>query len=163
MLNQLLSKNAIKAVTSTTTFKQSLITFTGIAFNGGLAAVFYILAARFLGPENFGIVTISMAFMTLVSGIFDLGINTGLVRFVGKYIKEESDKAKRFLKFGLEIKVLGTGAIIILGWWAVPSLSTTLFSRAELASPLRISLFGVGATLLFSYIISSLQGIQRFG
>jgi len=163
MLNQLLSKNAIKAVTSTTTFKQSLITFTGIAFNGGLAAVFYILAARFLGPESFGIVTISMAFMTLVSGIFDLGINTGLVRFVGKYIKEESDKAKRFLKFGLEIKVLVTVAIIILGWWAVPWLSTTLFSRPYLASPLRISLFGVGATLLFSYIISSLQGIQRFG
>ena len=163
MLNQLLSKNAIKAIFATATFRQSLVTFTGIAVNGGLAAVFYILAARFLGPESFGIITISMAFLTLASGIFDFGVNAGLVRFVGSYIKKDSQKAKRFLKFGLEIKLAVAILVIILGWWIVPWLSTTIFSRPELVGPLKVSLFGVGATLLFSYIISSLQGIQRFG
>ena len=163
MFNQLLSKNAIKAIFATATFRQSLVTFTGIVANGGLAAVFYILAARFLGPESFGVISISMAFLTLASGVFDLGVNTGLVRFVGKYIKKDSEKAKRFLKFGLEIKIVVTISVILLGWWVVPWLSTTIFSRPELLGPLRVSLFGVGATLLFSYIISSLQGIQRFG
>jgi len=104
-----------------------------------------------------------MAFLTLLSGVFDFGINTGLVRFVGKYFKRDVEKAKRFLKFGLEIKVFVSLAVVALGWWVIPFISSFFFSRPELTAPLRVSLIGVGATLLFSYTITSLQGIQRFG
>ena len=92
-------------VFATVTFRQSSITFTGTFVNGVLGAVFYILAARFLGPANFGLLSVAIAVLTLVSDIGDLGTDTGLVNFVSKYAHKKSTKAKKFLKLGLKIKL----------------------------------------------------------
>jgi len=162
MLNQILSGSSIKGIVSTSTFRQSLITFSGIIANGALGAVFYILAARTLGPEGFGIITVSISVLTLLSGISDLGTNTGLVRFVGKYFKSKPKRAMRFIKLGLEVKFAVSALVLILGWRAMPAVATHLFSRPELTLPLKIALIGVSSTLLFSFITSSLQGLQKF-
>src|SRR3989344_2955674 len=54
---------------ATTTFRQSSITFIGTALTGALGAVFYILAARFLGPSAFGLFNVSLTVLTLTSDI----------------------------------------------------------------------------------------------
>jgi O-antigen/teichoic acid export membrane protein len=162
MLKKLLSINALKEALSTSTFRQSLVTFGGIVASGGLAAVFYIIAARALGPEGFGILTVALGFLTLVSGISDVGTSTGLVRFVGQYFNKDPQKAKRFLKLGLKIKVLLCLFVLALGFWVIPWVSTVVFTRPELTVPLRIALVGVCSAILFSYITSALQGVQKF-
>lgn len=133
-----------------------------MAGNGALGAVFYILAARILGPSSFGLFTVSILTLTLVSDIGDLGTDTGLVRFVGKYQKKSPLKAKLFLKLGFKVKTLVWVFASFAGWLLAPFIAQVLFGKAELITPLRISFLGVGGVLLFSFITHALQGYQKF-
>ena len=152
----------LKKIFATATFRQSLITFSGTVLNGLLGAVFYVLAARALGPVSFGLLIIAITMLTLIADIAGLGTDTGLVRFIGKYSTSDPIKVKRFLKLGLEVKIFVWILVLILGLILAPFIATNIFIKPELSSPLRLSFIGVGASLLFSYIIHTLQGFQRF-
>src|SRR3989344_830448 len=108
-------RNLIVSPLRTATFRQSTITFGGTIANGLLGAAFYILAARALGPAAFGLLAIAISLLTLVSDIGDLGTDTGLVNFVGRFIASDLDKAKRFLKLGLKIKLTVWLVVLSLG------------------------------------------------
>lgn len=146
----------------TATFRQSLITFLSTAINGALGAVFYILAARFLGPALFGLMSVAIAVLTLVADVGDLGTDTGLVRFVGRHLAKEKEKAFRFLKLGLKIKIAVWILVFGIGYFLAPYLAVFVFSKPELTLALRLSFFGVGSALLFSFITHTLQGMQKF-
>lgn len=152
----------LRYITSTNTFRQSSVTFSSIAVNGILGALFYIIVARSLGPYDFGLLAISLAILTLVADVADLGINSGIVRFVNKYIKESEEVALRFLKLALEIKVFVSIFIIILGWVLAPYLASLIFKKEELTWPLRLVFIGVFGMQLFSFSTTTFQAFQRF-
>ena len=155
-------RNFLRNVVVTSTFRQSSITFIGTVINGALGAAFYIVVARFLGPSLYGILSISLVTLTLVSDIGDLGTNTGLVRFVAKYINSDLDKAYRFLKLGLKVKLFLGFMIIILGWVLAPVIANNIFFKIELTTPLRIAFIGSAGYLLFTFATSVLQALQKF-
>lgn len=152
----------LKNLFSSSTFRQSAVTFLGTVINGALGAFFYIIAARFLGPAQFGLFTIAVLVLTMVSDVGDLGTDTGLVRFVGKHRKENPQKANRFLKLGLEIKIVVSLFVAAVGWFLAPWVATFFFGKPELSNLLRISFLGVSGALLFSFIIRGLQAFEKF-
>jgi PST family polysaccharide transporter/lipopolysaccharide exporter len=152
----------VDSIFSTATFRQSSITFGGTAISGALGAVFYILTARFLGPAAFGLLNVAIVTLTLVADIGDLGTDTGLVNFIPKYIKQAPEKAKRFLKLGLEIKLVVGLVVALAGLFLAPYLAVNIFDKSELTTPLAIAFIGVAGLLLFSYVIHSLQAFQKF-
>ena len=86
--------NLFSGALDTATFRQSSITFGGTILNAAFGAIFYILAARFLGPANFGLLSVAIAVLTLLADVGDLGTDTGLVNFVAKNIDKNKKKAK---------------------------------------------------------------------
>ena len=155
-------RNFLRNVAATSTFRESSITFIGTVINGALGALFYIISARFLGPSSFGLMMVAITVLTLIGDVGDLGVNTGIVRFVGKYSSKNLDKAKKFLKLGLEVKVFVALLVISLGYILSPFLANTIFSKKELVTSLRIAFVGVSSYLLFSFIVSSLQSFQKY-
>lgn len=152
----------LKTIISTATFKQSQITITGTIVNGILGAAFYILMARFLGPYNFGLLTVSVATLTLIADLADFGTNTGLVRFVSANIASNKEKAWRFLKLSLEIKIAVWVFVLVLGILLSPVIAERIFNKRELTIPLQLVMFGVGGALFFSFATSSLQALQKY-
>jgi len=155
-------KKIITSIISTKTFSQSAISFGGTFINGILGFIFYILIARYLGTANFGIFSICITAATLLTSIANIGVDTGLIRFVGKHINNDKEKALKFLKLGLKIKIISFLTIYILGWLLLPFICKTILLKPELISPLRFSLLGIGTALLFSFATSSVQAMQRF-
>ena len=155
-------KEKIKQILRTKTFSQTLVTSFGTMVNGVLGLFFYVLAARYLGPSRFGIFSISVSTIALIASIANFGVDTGIVRFVGNHIVHDREKALKFLKAGFYIKVISSFLVIILGWYLVPFIATKFFQKSELIYPLRLSLIGVGSALLFSYVASAVQALQRF-
>lgn len=151
-----------KSAISSVTFKQSQITVIGTILNGVLGALFYILMARFLGPSSFGLLTVSIATLTLIADIADLGTNTGLIRFVSSNIKTNEEKALRFLKLSLEIKFIVWIIVLILGLLFSPLVANLIFNKPELTLPLRLVTIGVGGALFFSFAMSTFQAYQNF-
>jgi O-antigen/teichoic acid export membrane protein len=155
-------KEKIKQILRTKTFSQTVVTSLGTVINGILGLFFYVLAARYLGPSKFGIFSISIAGIALIASIANLGVDTGIVRFVGKYISAEREKALKFLKAGFYIKIASSLLVILLGWYLIPFVAIKFFQKSELIFPLRLSLIGVGSALLFSYVTSAVQALQKF-
>ncbi len=152
----------LKSILSTATFKQSQITIVGTIINGILGAAFYILLARFLGPYNFGLLTVSVAVLTLTADTLDLGINTGIVRFVSSNLVSNREKALKFLKLSLEIKFIVWLLVLIFGIALAPVIADKIFNKIELEQPLRLVMFGVGGALLFSFATAALQSFQKY-
>lgn len=152
----------LKKIFSTGTFRQSILTLSATIINGILGAVFYILTARALGPVDFGLLTISITVLTLVADIGDLGTNTGLIKFVAKYLKSDPLRAYRIAKLSLIIKVLMYLFTLIVGILIAPGLAASVFNKPELTQPLRLAFVGVGGAMLFSLTTALFQSFERF-
>ena len=166
MLIKLLQKYSnirqIQDIINSATIKQSAVTFSGTFINGALGAIFYIFSARYLGPASFGLMILAITALTMISDISDLGTGTGIVRFVSEYLIKDRYKAYRFLKLGLKVKIIVSIVVVILGWISSPLIAEMLFSKAELTTSLRIAFIGVSSALLFTFITSTLQSLQKF-
>ncbi len=152
----------IKENILSTTLKKTSITFLGTILNAIFGALFYILAARYMGPSEFGVMAVALSVLTLTADMGDLGTNTGLVNFVARFITHKKNRAYRYLKLGLEIKLIVGILVLILGIYIAPYLSIDIFKKTELTVPIKIAFAGVSTLLLFSFIISALQAMQRF-
>lgn len=64
--------------------KDTSVVLFGNLISSTLAVVFTILAARFLGPENWGIIAAIGSLVTIFVAIGDLGLTAALFRFVSK-------------------------------------------------------------------------------
>ncbi len=155
-------KNLLSGVLKTRTVKDSFITSFGTVINGFLGLFFYSVLGKFLGPVSYGIFSVSVDSMTIVKDVGSVGIDTGIVRFVGKYAANDRQKALRFLKLSLELKIGIWLLIFVLGWFAMPFIALKILGKAELLFPLRLSLIGVGTGLLFSLSTYAVQSFQKF-
>jgi O-antigen/teichoic acid export membrane protein len=131
----------LKSLLNTSTMRHSLVTLFGTGVNGILGLLFYIYSARVLGPENFGLLTVSIAFITLVADIATLGTDTGLIKFIGKYSISDKHKVIKILKLGLEVKLIAFLICLTVGWFLVQYLALNVFNKNELEIPLRLALF----------------------
>ena len=154
--------NKIISVIHTKTINHFFITSGGTIVNGTLGLLFYIYIARLLGPADFGILSIAIAAITLIADIGDLGIDTGIIRFVGKYNMVDKDKALKFLKLGLKVKLFIWLICFVLGWFLMPAASELIFLKSDLTLPLRLSLIGAGGAMLFSLSTHAIQSYQKF-
>jgi O-antigen/teichoic acid export membrane protein len=155
-------RKSLSSVFSSSTFRHSSITFVSTVINGALGAVFFIVAARFLGPSEYGLFSVALAVLTLTSSIGNLGTDTGVVNFVSKYIHEDPKKAQRFLKLALKVKVIVGLLICALGISFSQIISQFIFQKPELSSLLQIAFIGVFSQLLFTFALSALQSFQKF-
>lgn len=153
---------SILDILNTKTLRHFLVTSGGTVVNGLLGLLFYIVVARELGPDFYGIFAVAVASIALISDISDLGIDTGLIRFVGKYRQKEKEKALRFIKLGLIVKVTVWLAVLLAGWAIMPWVADAVFLKPELSLPLRFSLIGVGGAMLFSLGTHTIQAYQKF-
>lgn len=152
----------LKTLVKTQTAAHSGITFLGTAINGILGALFYIVVARSLGPENFGLLAIAVASLTLVADIADLGTDTGIINFVGQYISRQEKLAYQFLKLALETRIIVALLVAVLGYLVAPAVAELVFEKAALTDPLRLAFVGVSSAQLFAYVLSCLVALQKF-
>lgn len=152
----------LSLVINTATFRNLSITFLGTIINGLLGVFFYILLARYLGPSDFGLFTVSVTTLTFIADTVDLGTNTGLVRHVAANISSDANKALRFLKLGLEVKFFVWVLVLSCGIFSAPFIAIEIFKKPELVLPLKLVMLGVGGALFFSFATSSLQAFQKY-
>jgi len=150
-----------KSFFATVTFRQSTLTFSATVVNGLLGLAFFGLLAKLLGVVNFGLFSVIIEVTALVSGIANLGTDTGLVNFISKY-KSDPQKVNRFLKVGLFVKLAASLFIIVVGYLLSPFLAAEVFQKPELTFGLRLGMLGAATSLLFSFTTSVLQGYQKF-
>jgi O-antigen/teichoic acid export membrane protein len=152
----------IKGIFSTSTFQHTVVTSAGTIINGILGLIFYVWMARILGPASFGIFSVATTTTALLSSIFNVGVDTGIVRFVGRYFTSDPEKANKFLKIALKVKMISGILLIFIGWMISPIIIRLIFNKPELIFPIRLSLVGAFGWLLSSFATSTVQAMQKF-
>lgn len=154
-------KLRILEVIQTNTFHQSILTISATIISGVLGLLFYMLVARNLGPGALGIFAVSVAVLSLVADIGDLGTDTGLIRFIGKY-SEDMKMQLGLLKLSMEVKILVWFVVLVVGWFVAPIIASLIFHKVDLTEPLRIAFIGVGGALFLSFTSHGLQAFQKY-
>jgi len=139
-------------------------TFVITAATGGgavLAAVFFILVARLLGPENLGIFSLATALSFMLADLVDVALNSSLVRFVAAELAKEVGEAEKYLKFILKVKLTLGVAFVLLSTLLARPLSNLAFGK-PMPQILSLTGLGTGLQLLYTFSLAHLQARKQF-
>lgn len=145
----------------TQTAKDVSVVAVATGISSIFAAVFFILAVRLLGPTSFGIFSLATAASFMFADIFDIALNTSLVRFVAKELNRGEGEELKYLKFIFKAKfIIGLILIAVVTIIAVP-FSSLLFAQV-FPKALILAAVGTSFQLLYTFGLSHLQARRQF-
>jgi O-antigen/teichoic acid export membrane protein len=154
---QLDLKNPLKSFLS-----GSLFSAGGMAFGGILTIAAGVAFARWLGPEGFGVYSLTLITLALVGGIGTLGLDNSLGRFTAYYLGSgETRRIRSLLGYGV-LRVLVFSSILALGLFA--AFRFRLFDQTRLAPLESYSLalaIAIPAYALQLTFFQSVLGLQK--
>jgi len=123
--------NLLGTAAKTQTAKDAGIVFGGQVLSTLISAIFFILVARFLGPEKLGIYSAATAIVIVLADTVDLAINSSIIKF---YHKKDY---KAYWKFAFLLKMLAGFIFSILLFFGAGFLSEIM--RQDLTIVLKVS------------------------
>jgi O-antigen/teichoic acid export membrane protein len=139
----------------------------GIVFIGTGIGMFFaylgmMIVARFLGPTDFGLITLASAVATIASTVVLVGLPEGVVRYVSFYKgKNDEGRIKGVIVSALKVVLpLGIVASILLFVFA-DFISIRVFHDPNLTPILKIFSFSVPFFALFQIFNYAIGGLQE--
>jgi O-antigen/teichoic acid export membrane protein len=132
----------------------SVVLFVGNFIATLFAAASSILVARFLGPPDFGLFSLSLVMPSLLQLFTHFGTRTAVTRYVAYHLSlGEPEKARRFAQAAV-LYSLGAGMVFTLvSFFSASWVASTLFQRPELQPYIELASFAVfGQSILLTTI-----------
>ena len=118
----------LKTILVSTTARFTYLTSAADIGMAGMAAITTAIIARQLSPDHFGIFIVVWTILTLLSGLLDLGISTGIVNFISR--QSNINQQRHFIATGfwflLAIGFLVASLITIISAWLQAILFTNI-------------------------------------
>lgn len=142
----------------TKTGKDSGVMLFGTLINAIIGGLFFILAARMLGPLKYGLFSVVMATGLMAVNFANFGIDSGILRF----IKLDNEKEnQRILKIAFKAYLLIGFSIFIVGILFSQPLAFAI-GVPQIANLLKISFAGIFFILLTNFFVAELQSRGKF-
>jgi O-antigen/teichoic acid export membrane protein len=153
--------NKIRYALTTATLRQSTITVISTILNGGLAAIFYLLVARVLGPTDYGLFALIIATAAIMTVVFDFGFDRGMVKFISSY-QSHPQKMQQVLKTSLLTKLASSVVIIIICTFFSQPIAKLVFNQPLMAKFLPLTAIAFSSQLLFYFVTYYFQAREQF-
>src|SRR3989338_11433110 len=93
--------------------KDTFLTVGANVIYGLLIIWFFVLASRYLGPEQFGLLSLILAVYTIGFGIFTLGTSQALTRFVSVSLgKDQPHQAHSYARLIWRFRLLESAFLL---------------------------------------------------
>jgi len=136
--------------------RDSFMLFVGDFSSAALLAVSSIVVARLLGPEGYGIYSISFVVPTLMVSLVGLGLDSAAIRFPAKYIAEGRGwLTLRFMRMILAFRLITGLAASLICLLLSDIMAGALLDRPGVASYVRL----LSILVLFETLFSLLYGL----
>jgi O-antigen/teichoic acid export membrane protein len=145
------------------TARSTYLTTFGAGINAFFGFIFTIVVARSILPSDFGLFSVVLNLLVILTVFCDIGLSSSVIRFLPQAIREgKKEKSKKIIKISFLTALLISGFLALLLFIFSSPLAMYLFTRKELVIPLAVvSAALVGLTLTYLFI-AILQGQQRF-
>lgn len=145
-------------------FVRNLIKGGGIVFFGlflelAISFIAKLIVARFLGPVNFGVISIGITTLTIFSAISLLGLNNGIGRYLPRYNDIEHRRGVILSSFQISIPISIIISFLIL--FFAESIATIFFKEPTATPILRIFAIMIPFATLIKLSIGTIQGLQK--
>lgn len=153
------SQSVLRLIKKSEALKQSVILSFGNFVTAGLMAVATILLARVLGPEQFGVFSVVVAILFLISKGTDLGIHQLIPRLYHRW-HTHPDLQAQFMVWVQSWKIKLSIGLLVVSGLAIPWLQT----YTQIGDPVLLWLAIMGAVLLggYEYVHLSLSAKHSF-
>ena len=145
------------------TMRASYLVVGGNGVSMGLATVFTVLAARWLGPEKWGLVAGVGSLVTILVAIGELGLGAGVLKFVSKSLGEgnraEVKKTLSAIMLGRLVSALGLGVLLFL----LASPLSKLVVGESVPELVYFAVLGLVGFLMLDFQITVVEAEQRWG
>lgn len=139
-------------------FKGGSILFVGLILELFLSFAGKLIIARFLGPIDYGSVTLGLAIMTFTMSFVMLGLNSG----IGRYLPRYTDPADRrgVLVSGFRTALITAIVVSVAFVSLAPWIARLVFGDSSLTPVFRIFGSIIPAAVLMRLSIGAIQGLQ---
>ncbi|MFQ6081226.1 MAG: flippase [Candidatus Bathyarchaeia archaeon] len=136
--------------------------FTGNASQLIVLAIGSIIVARLLGPENYGLLSLSLVIPSILAGLIDLGVNSSLTRFSARLRAEgKAQLAAGMLRSGFLFKLLIGVAMSATCFIFSDALATHVLNRPGMGFLVRIASSLILFQTIFTTLNSAFIGLDR--
>lgn len=137
------------------------IAFTGTFIGMALGYLSRMIIARFLGPSDFGLVSLGIAGLTIATTLGLLGLPQGIIRYVSFYRgKDDEGRIKGTITSALKISFPISLILAFLFFFGAEWLSINLFHEPGLTPVLRIFSISIPFMVLAQIFIAATVGFQ---
>lgn len=127
-----------------------------------LALLFNAIVARSLGADGTGIYFLAFAIITVCSMVSRFGLDTAVIKVVGRDHDKQDSGAMRGLYRGSASAVLAIGCVIAAATWLfAPEIAERVFDRLELTGALRHLAPAIPLLALLNVQAAFFLGIHR--
>lgn len=154
--------NRAKRLAMSTTARSTGVVLGGNLLNAAIGFAAMMLISRVLAEDRFGLFSVALAVMTVSTGLADLGIGTGLVRFASRALDKDREQADIVFKAAYRVEVAISLLVVVIGWLIAPTVAAFLGKGTELVLPIRLGFIGAGAMSMLSFVTAVFQSWQQF-
>lgn len=136
--------------------------FTGNALSLMILAVGSIIIARLLGPDNYGLYSLSLVVPSILAGFIDFGISSSLTMFSAKLRAEgKSNLAASVLKSGFLFKLIIGIIMSIICFTFSDTFAAYVLNRPGMGFLVKIASFLILFQTVFTSLNSSFVGLDK--
>jgi O-antigen/teichoic acid export membrane protein len=139
----------------------ALFLFSGGTIANMVSIICSIIIARLLGPELYGVYSLSLVVPVFLLMFTDFGINPALIRFSAKLKAEKkTGQLASLIRVGFLFKLIISFTILFLGLIFSDTLAMFIINRPQLAFLVRIAVFLIFFNGILSTVNSTLIGFD---
>jgi len=147
----------------TKTAKNTYLVFAGNSLAGFLGMILMVLVSRRLGPEKFGVFSVSFALLSLLAKFADLGFNFAMVKNISQArVHNNQKRIKKIFETVFTSKVFLSIIITVIGYFTVPFLSNQLFKSPQSLLPNKLLMIFFAFFVFYDLVKVYFQANKRF-
>ncbi|MBN2132822.1 MAG: oligosaccharide flippase family protein [Sedimentisphaerales bacterium] len=143
--------------------KEVLLVSGGQYLGAGLSLLATVLAAHVLTVEDFGLLSVFAATMTLTNEITGKSFDSSVVRFSSFYLDHNPARAFGLIKQVLALRFLLAAGLCLLGFLLAGPLADGIFHNPAYRRPIALGFVGAVGMSMWGYGQAVLQAYQYFG
>lgn len=143
--------------------KEVLLVGGGQYFGAGLSLLATVIAAHALTVEDFGLLAVFVATMTLTTEITGKSLDWSIVRFCSFYLDQAPAKAYALMKKVLALRFLLAVSVCLLGFLLAGPMAERIFRNPAYRTPIALGFVGAVGMSMWGYGQAILQAYQYFG
>lgn len=141
--------------------KGAAYTFAGVVLAKGMAYLWRIIIAR-IGPEGYGLFSLALAVLGIVSVVSFLGLDSAITRYIAYYQgKNDPSRMKGVITSTLKITLPISFILSAIVFLYSDFISITIFKNPNLSSLIKIMSLGIIPSIVYSISISALTGLKK--